>query len=511
MSSQYPLHDSRHPMHEPMRQKVVRKIDLNIIPSVTLLYFACFIDRSNIGNAKAAGLTRDLGLEGIQFNIALNMFFITYALVEIPSNLLLRKVGAKTWLPFLVFGWGMVTFLSAFMKNFSELIVVRLFLGVFEGGLLPGMVLYLSTIYKAEELQLRLGLSFAGAALSGGCGGFIAFGIQKNMDGLYGRSAWSWIFLLEGLGTILVAFCGWYFLCSDVGTASFLDEDEQMFAVNRLREPCSMSRLSPQLNPRADEKDSLNASDLSLPCVVEQGAYHVPEPFEWAEVKRGFLEPQVWLIGIAIICMTIPMLSLGFFLPSLVYEMGHTGAQAQLYSSYPYISAAVFVLLGSVLADKLRMRGPIVLASTPITIAGYMLLSLADANQTRYASFFLITAGTFTSIPCLMCIIPINTAGITKRATCIGVGAMLSSVAGLISPFVYIEGVPEVVGHKISLGLVCGAWLFTAANVVHCYRENLHRKSGQKDHLMDEYLVKFTAGETQAPIGDRDPSFLFTL
>lgn len=172
MTAQYPLYDQRNPSHEALRRKVVRKIDLNTLPGVTLLYLACFIDRSNIGNAKVAGLVKDLGLEGSQFSVALSVFFITYLLVEVPSNHILRWVGARIWLPLLVFCWGALTVLAAFMTNFATLIVVRLFLGLFEGGLLPGIVVLLSTLYKPEELQLRVGIAFAGASASGALDGY---------------------------------------------------------------------------------------------------------------------------------------------------------------------------------------------------------------------------------------------------------------------------------------------------------------------------------------------------
>ena len=110
-------------------------------------------DRSNIGNAKVAGLTADLKLDGNKFNVALAIFYITYIAAEIPSNMVLRRVGAKFWLPFIVFCWGIITIFLGLVKNEAGLYVVRLLLGLFEGGLLPGMPVSTISIGKTTTLE----------------------------------------------------------------------------------------------------------------------------------------------------------------------------------------------------------------------------------------------------------------------------------------------------------------------------------------------------------------------
>ncbi|EGG05702.1 uncharacterized protein MELLADRAFT_36671, partial [Melampsora larici-populina 98AG31] len=465
-------------------RKVLRKIDLRTIPCVMLLYLACFVDRSNIGNAKVAGLERDLHLKGIQFNIALSAFTITYVIVKIPSNHILRKVGAKIWLPFLVFCWGVVTVFSAFMSNYASLLAVRAVLGLCEGGLQPGVILYLSSLYRPEELQLRVGLSFCSTALSHILGGFLAFAIHRRMDGFAGKAAWSWIFIIEGTLTIFVAVVVWFFLCSSIETAPYLTPSEREFAAETL----------PSLD---NERNTLHSDE-----------------FEWFECRRAFLDPQVWLIGLSESAISIPLAALSFFLPtcmSLVSGMGHTGAAAQLFSALPYIPALVTVIASALLADRWRIRGPIVLACVPVGIIGYLMLIFSKSAGTRYAAFFFVVSGLYPVIPCLVCIIPINTSGVVKRATCVGIQGMIQGLSILIAPFIYIKGEPEVKGHKIALGLACGAWALTAANVLYCHFENSRKASGRRDHLAAQYLEQFRAGKTRAPIGDRSPNFYFTL
>ncbi|KAK7438871.1 hypothetical protein VKT23_017798 [Stygiomarasmius scandens] len=138
-----------------MTKQVLWKLDAHILPPLALLWLANFSDRINIGNARIAGLERDIHLHGNQFNTILAVFYISYILVEMPSNWVLKRIGANRWLPLITCAWGVVTTLTCLVHNYSGLIAIRIFLGACEGGLLPGMVLYLSTIYKRHELQLR--------------------------------------------------------------------------------------------------------------------------------------------------------------------------------------------------------------------------------------------------------------------------------------------------------------------------------------------------------------------
>jgi len=123
-----------------MTRRILWKLDCHILPPLALLWLANFIDRSNIGNARIAGLERDTHLHGNQFNAALAVFYVTYLVVEIPSNIVLKKMKANRWIPLLVFLWGIVTTLTSLVNSYGGLIAIRLCLGLCEGGLLPGMV-----------------------------------------------------------------------------------------------------------------------------------------------------------------------------------------------------------------------------------------------------------------------------------------------------------------------------------------------------------------------------------
>jgi MFS family permease len=159
---------------------VTRKFDKYILPWLFGLWLLAFIDRSNIGNARINGLAKDLDLgTGPKFNIALTIFYVPYILVDVPSNWLVKRVGAGFYLPALILGWGVVSLCIGFVKSYETLLAVRFFLGIMEGGLLGSMIIYLAMFYRRHQLIKRIGLFYCAAPLSSAIGGLLATGLSQ--------------------------------------------------------------------------------------------------------------------------------------------------------------------------------------------------------------------------------------------------------------------------------------------------------------------------------------------
>ncbi len=169
----------------------------------------CFLDRTNIGNAKLDNLEGDLHLVGIQYNDCLAILFPFYIAAEIPSNMMMKRVRPSVWLCFIMVFWSAAMIAQGFVKNYAGLMATRVFLGAFEGGLYPGVNYYITQWYCRHECGLRMALFFSAATLAGAFGGILARGIAE-MSGVGGLSAWSWIFILEGLLSILVSFTAYW-------------------------------------------------------------------------------------------------------------------------------------------------------------------------------------------------------------------------------------------------------------------------------------------------------------
>jgi len=195
---------------QALDKRLNRKFDLRILPWLFgIWYFATphcsrpilsensrlfsFIDRSNIGNARIAGLSDELSITtGTRFNIALLVFYIPYILVDVPSNLLVKRLRAGIYLPALITAWGLVCTFMGFVQSFAGLVACRLLLGLCEGGILGGVIIYLAMFYRRGEMLLRSGLFYCAAPLSGAFGGLLASGLATIEVGGYRR--WPWIF-----------------------------------------------------------------------------------------------------------------------------------------------------------------------------------------------------------------------------------------------------------------------------------------------------------------------------
>jgi MFS family permease len=169
-----------------MRKKTMRKIDIRLTPMLAALYLISHLDRSNIGNTKIEGIDKDLGITGVQWNIILSLFFVPYILLEVPSNIFLKRFKHPSWyMGVLVLSWGVVMTLHGVTQNFGGLLAVRLLLGVFEAGFFPGAIYLVSFWYMPRDMSSRISWFYCMSALSGAFSGVLAAGIAK-MDGVGG-------------------------------------------------------------------------------------------------------------------------------------------------------------------------------------------------------------------------------------------------------------------------------------------------------------------------------------
>jgi len=215
-------------------RKLLRKNDTALIPWLSFLYLLSFLDRTSIGNAKLYSLEKDLHMTDTQYLLTLTIFFFSYALFEVPSNIFLKRLRPSLWLSCLMLFWGIMMTLQGVVHNFHQLLGLRWLLGTFEAGLFPGVNFYLSCWYKRSEFGLRAALFFSAATVSGAFGGLLAAAIS-NMEGVGGKPAWAWVFILEGLATFLAGAASFWIIQDFPDTAKFLTEAERTVVIRRLQ------------------------------------------------------------------------------------------------------------------------------------------------------------------------------------------------------------------------------------------------------------------------------------
>lgn len=192
--------------------------------------------RVNLGNARLYGLEEDLNLTTSQFQVAISIFFVTYMLFEVPSNLVLKLFTPRRWIAFITVSWGIIATLMGLVNSYGSLLACRLLLGTVEAGLFPGLNIYLTFFYTKNELALRVGYLFVSAAIAGALGGLLAYGIG-HMDGVQGLSGWRWILIIEGIPSVVLGVITYFVLPNDAETAWFLGNDEKaLMEVRRRRE-----------------------------------------------------------------------------------------------------------------------------------------------------------------------------------------------------------------------------------------------------------------------------------
>ncbi|KAH7467721.1 hypothetical protein NW764_009140 [Fusarium oxysporum] len=389
-----------------LTRRVLFKTDTRVLPSLALLFLCSFLDRTNVGNAKIIGMEKDLGLTNLQYSQGLAVFYATYVFSELPSNLVLKKVSPRIWLPTLTVVWGIITMCLGFVRNFASFAAVRALLGVAEGGLLPGMVLYLSSIYTRGELALRIGIFYTAASLSGAFGGLLARGLaaigpRGDLEG------WRWILIIEGLMTVAAGSIVFFTLPNNLTTARYFTPEEREWAVKRLEQDRGTTSMTSEI----DEK------------------------FSWGEVRRGVFNVQVWLTSTAYFAILSGLYSFGLFLPTIVNDLHIASSpnQAQLWSVIPYAVATPVTVLVAFVSDRSKVRGLIILAVLPIAIIGYAVIANVQAANTRFAMTCLMALGMYASVPCILVWNSNNSAGHYKRATTSALQLAVANCGGFVA------------------------------------------------------------------------------
>ncbi|KAK0188362.1 MFS general substrate transporter [Armillaria mellea] len=457
-------------------QRIRRKIDLNLIPVIALLYLCSFLDRGNIGNARVAGMGVDLELTGLRYQLAAAVFFIPYSLLEIPCNVIMKLTRPSIWIPGIMLAWGIVMFSMAFVKSYHGLIIARVFLGLAEAGLPPGIAFLITIWYRREDQARPLSLYFSTATLSGAFGGLLAFAIEK-MDGLGNLRGWAWIFLLEGLATVIASLFAFWKLPDYPGTAKFLTSREKDHLVEVLR--------------RDNEGE--------------------PSHFEMRFVWETLRDYKSWLQTIIYIGMVMPLNSISIFLPTIINALGYSASQAQLMTIPPYAIGCVFTIVIGSLSDRFKVRGPFIMGCSLLAILGYVMLyttNPATLPGVGYAGCILITCGVFPTVPLMLAWGSGNAGSSLKKGVIIGLQSGVGNLGGICSSFIYrTQDTPRFhLGHGIALGFLCMAFVISA------FTECVYRRLNQgKEALCAKERIQGDRKSEFANLGADSPLFRYTL
>ena len=455
--------------------KLRRKLDMRVLPIVTIAYTLLFLDRGNVGNARAAGMATELKLGTYDFNIGTSLFYLVYLIMEIPFALLVKKFGFRL-VPISVVGFGLVTLCSAWMENKAGFYATRIFLGISEAVGMPGITYLLTRYYRRSELTLRVGTFMLLAAGSAGAfGGLLAAGLLK-LGKIGSRHGWQNIFLVEGILTIGVGIIFIFIFPDDPKTTKMFNEEERALA---------MARLAADQPAVQDNKEKIT------PTLI----------------RRGFSVTTMACVWLYIVD-NLSVQGLGIFLPSIL-KLNYpdsSNVRIQLLAVPVYICAAGVALITTWGCIRFKVHWPFCLFGGCCTIVGYgiWLGTAASQKEARYAACFLNMMGGFINGPVVLGWAASNASPDTIRAM---VGAVVTGFGGIGSiagVWAYVQ-TDAASGYRAgnTFNLSCAASLCVGCVSLMLWQrfENAKRARGERDYRLQKSNVD--------TLGTLHPSFRF--
>lgn len=322
------------------QQQLTRLMFRKLMPLLIAAYVLSFLDRTNIALAKHQ-LDVDLGISAAAYGLGAGLFFLTYSLSEVPSNLIMHRVGARFWIARIMATWGLISAAMAFVQGETSFYVLRLLLGIAEAGLFPGVMLYLTYWFDRQQRARATGYFLLGVCLANIIGGPLGAALMK-MDGLLGWHGWQWMFLLEGLPAVFFAWVVWRHLPDRPGKARWLSAEEAQSIEQRLARE------------------------------VDEGAGQGGHSF------RQCFTPQILLAIFVYFCHQITIYTVIFFLPSIIGKYGSLSIMSVgLLNSLPWIAAAVGAVALPRLANSARRSRQLLVLGLLVMASGLLIAAVS--------------------------------------------------------------------------------------------------------------------------------------
>ena len=408
-----------------LERSTISAVTWRLIPFLLLLYIIAWLDRVNVGFA-ALQMNQDLGFSASVYGLGAGIFFIGYALCEIPSNLILVRVGARRWIARIMVTWGALAVAMMWVRSPMSFYVVRFLLGVAEAGFLPGVIFYLSNWYPAAQRARAVSMFMIGIPLAVVVGGPVA-GLLLAMNGTFGLAGWQWLFLLEGAPAALLGVVVWFYLPDSPAQARWLAPAQQDWLVEKIT----------QEHIAADTRHGVG-------------------------LGRALVHPTVWLLALIMFACQCGSYGLTLWIPQIIKGLsGLSDLEVGVISAIPYIGAAIGMVVIGVSSDRtgerfLHIAVPAFFAAIGFTVSAFMVSPIPGMIALTIAAIGdLGSRGPFWSLPGRFLTSSASAAGIALINT---VGAL----GGFVGPYA-VGLVKDATGSFTGGLLMLAALLFVSA------------------------------------------------
>lgn len=381
---------------EHMESSTYAKVTARLLPFLFVSYVAAYLDRVNVGFAKLQMLS-DLQFSETVYGLGAGIFFIGYFLFEVPSNIIMHKVGARVWIARIMITWAILSGAMVFVNSPTMFYVLRFFLGVAEAGFFPGIVLYLTYWFPARRRSRMNALFMIGIPVAGVVGGPLSGWILNSMNGLNGLPGWQWLFLVEAVPSLVLGVVTLFYLPDSIRAASWLTNDEKRLLEENIAQ------------------ENAGKADHALSGV--------------------FGNPRVWLMAAIYFCCMMGLYGVGFYLPTLIKAAGVKDAlNVGLLTAIPYGCAVVAMLAVAKSADRTRERRWHFTVASALGGLGLLLATIYGNNvMLAMAALSLGTAGLLATMP-VFWTYPSAILGGTAAAAGIAMINSIGNLAGFVSP-----------------------------------------------------------------------------
>ncbi|CAK7231728.1 hypothetical protein SBRCBS47491_008029 [Sporothrix bragantina] len=451
-------------------KRLKRKVDFILLPLLTVAYLLNSLDRSNLSNAYTAGLSKDLGLVGNQYNQILTYYAIPLVVFGPVVTVLTRLLGARWTIGSMLLVFGAASLASGFVKDFKGMVVCRVFVGAFEAGFLASVIYYLSTWYTRRELASRIGIFYAALVASSAFGGLFAYGMFQIKNEKYFR--WSYLFFLEGGLTMAWALVIYIAMPSSPQTAWFLNQNEKIVAQQRL------------------EQDSISSS-------LESTKFRWKEALSEFTTLHGYIRLCLSFVGGTVLT------SNANFLAIVVQRLGYSVVKTNLYTVAPALVGAVVLVTFCKSSDHFHERGFHQAAASVLSLVGYIILATVSSTNTAvlYFAMFLCTMGAYPTTPIGAAWTVDNIPNLNARAMTSGLFVAVGNCGGLLSSNIYYKREAPRYMTCLVVNIVMSAILVVASALYTMWMRWENRRRNQ--------TYGPGATSTEGVASSRDPRFRF--
>ncbi len=389
---------------EQLAPTVLRKVIWRLIPFMFLLFVLNILDRVNVNFARLQMLDQ-LGLSEQMFGLGSSIFFIGYFVFQVPSNLIMNRIGARQWISGIVVAWGLISCSMMFIRDERSFYILRFLLGVAESGFFPGMILYLTYWIPAGERARATACFMSAAATAGLVGGPLSGALMYYLDGVAGMAGWQWLFLMEGLPTVIMGFVVLVWMTDRPEVAGWLTADERGW-------------LSEQMNREAKEREQQHGFTL----------------------KTTLANGRVWLLTLLYFMLAAAVTGFVFYLPQFMKEKfpDQSLPVIGLLTAIPYLLSIVCMVLSGAHSDRTGERRLHVAIPSFIAAIGWAVGACFDDRWLVVAALSVAAAGMYSSFGPFW---SLPNAFLTGTAAAGGIGLINSfgNLGGFVAPIILSE------------------------------------------------------------------------